>query len=47
MILSRKTDLAAIEGDSARIRELMSSQHLQIIQEIKEKLARRQDRTPH
>lgn len=47
VILSRKTDLAAIEGDSARIRELMSSQHLQIIQEIKEKLARRQDRTPH
>jgi hypothetical protein len=47
VILSRKMDHPSIAGDSVRIRELMSSQHLQTIREIKEKLSRLQNRAAH
>jgi hypothetical protein len=50
VIVSRKTDHPSIpgdSGDSALIRELMHSQHHQIIKEIKDKLARLRARMSH
>ena len=46
VLLSRKTDHPSIAGDSgdtAKIRDLMNSQHRQIIEEIKAKRARGRD----
>ncbi len=40
VILSRKADHSSAAGDSAHIRELMNAQHLQVIQEIKDKQSR-------
>jgi hypothetical protein len=50
VILSRKTDHPSIMGDSgaiANIRDLMNSQHLQIIKEIKDKLSQLRTRPSH
>lgn len=46
VILSRKTDHASATGDAdnaAQIREWMNSQHSQVINEIKDKLAKWRD----
>ena len=42
VLFSRKTDYAAADdsGGTARIQELMNSQHIQVIKEIKDKQAR-------